>query len=119
MIYKYYSSIISGETKNKEKIQKHHETSTPKKRLTVLTYYSFGNLKCSCCDESEYDFLTIDHIENNGNEHRRVIGNNLYNWLIQHNFPEGFDVLCMNCNHGKSKHNGVCPHNIGKFHSVR
>ncbi len=89
-------------------------------RLTCITHYSNGRLKCSCCNESIYDFLTIDHIEGGGNDHRRKIKQtNIYGWLIKNGLPEGFDVLCMNCNLGKSKYDGVCPHTLVSNHSVR
>lgn len=40
--------------------------------------------------------LSMDHINGGGSQHVKVVGN-LYRWLITHNFPEGFQVLCMNC----------------------
>jgi hypothetical protein len=52
-------------------------------------------------------FLTIDHIENNGAEHRRQQrngqnkGHDIYAWLRKNNYPEGFQVLCYNCNCAK------------------
>ena len=106
---------LESRRKNNENMKAYHRQN----RLTVLTHYSMGNLKCSCCGESEYDFLTIDHTENNGNSHRKEIGNGtLYRWLIKNGLPKGYDVLCMNCNHGKGKNNGICPHNKNMCHSV-
>ena len=32
-----------------------------------------------------------------------------YRWLKNHNYPEGFQVLCYNCNLPKGVY-GVCPH---------
>jgi len=32
----------------------------------------------------------------------------LYLWLEKQNYPEGFQVLCANCNTARTK--GVCPH---------
>jgi len=72
----------------------------------------YGGYKCACCGETEPLFLTIDHINNDGNKHRKEIssGDGLYKWLKKHNYPEGFQVLCMNCNHGKRRNGGICPH---------
>lgn len=81
-------------------------------KLEVLTYYSDGKLECVCCGENIYEFLTIDHIEGGGAEHRRSIGGggtNFYRWLIKNGFPPGYQVLCYNCNNAKG-HFGVCPH---------
>ena len=68
--------------------------------------------KCACCGERERRFLTIDHVNNDGKEMRKVHGvtHRLYVWLIKNGFPDGFQVLCMNCNFGKALNNGICPH---------
>ena len=34
----------------------------------------------------------------------------IYIWLKNNNFPEGFQVLCFNCNCGKARNKGICPH---------
>jgi len=69
---------------------------------------------CQCCGESERAFLTIDHINNDGAEHRRNTnvggGHNLYQWLKNNDYPEGFQVLCMNCNFSKHTNGGICIH---------
>jgi hypothetical protein len=84
------------------------------RRQKVLDAYG---RECKCCRETIEVFLTIDHIDNNGAEHRRDIGNGskslgssaFYRWLIKNNFPEGFQTLCWNCN--RAKHLlGICPH---------
>lgn len=73
--------------------------------------FSHYGLKCACCGESDIRFLTIDHINNDGNKHRKEIGLlAIYRWLIRNNFPDGFQALCYNCNLGKAKNNGICPH---------
>lgn len=68
--------------------------------------------KCACCGVAEEVFLAIDHIENNGNVHRKEIRATgsvaMYRWLEKQNYPEGFQLLCHNCNYAKSR--GVCPH---------
>lgn len=50
---------------------------------------------CACCGEDEPAFLSIDHIDNDGAEHRRTHGyrNNLYVWLRRNGFPEGFRTV--------------------------
>ena len=69
--------------------------------------------QCVCCGESRIIFLTIDHINNDGAEHRKSIrqGPPLYRWLIANAFPkEAFQVLCYNCNCGRFHNKGACPH---------
>lgn len=81
------------------------------KRRIVLDRYGG---KCMCCGESQYEFLTIDHINNDGAAHRKSVGNNaICLWLIRNNFPDGFQVLCWNCNAAKQFHS-VCPHQTHK-----
>jgi hypothetical protein len=77
---------------------------------------AYGGYICACCGETERKFLTLDHINNDGAEHRRAIGTKgrgagIFAWLKEHGYPEGFQVLCMNCNQGKGQNGGVCPHN--------
>lgn len=83
-----------------------------RKRAAVFNHYSNGKVECVCCGEKMFEFLSIDHINNDGAKHRREIHTeNLAGWLIKNNFPQGFQVMCMNCNCGKFRNKGVCPHN--------
>jgi hypothetical protein len=102
--------------KHKERILKQHKERRASIKLRVLTHYGGNPPHCQCkgCYYLDHDcptqFLTIDHINNDGAEHRKQIGEHtIYHWLIKHNFPEGYQVLCMNCNWAK-RLNGVCPH---------
>lgn len=74
-----------------------------------MTHYSCGEPKCKCCGELELEFLTMDHIDGGGNEHRKVT-RNIYRYLKINNFPPGYQVLCMNCNFSKHLGNGICIH---------
>lgn len=82
-----------------------------KRKLIVINHYSNGTNECKCCGENNIDFLCLDHINNGrGNPpDRRFIGNRLYSHLISKGFPDGFQVLCYNCNMSKG-HRGKCPH---------
>lgn len=78
-------------------------------------YDAYGGYKCNCCGEAEKMFLSIDHVHNDGADMRKAklysgSGTGFYQWLIKNKFPEGFQVLCMNCQVGKHKNGGVCPH---------
>jgi len=80
-------------------------------KLRMAVYAAYGGPKCNCCGENEIRFLSMDHIDNNGGEHRKEIPStkSLLGWLKKNNFPTGFQVLCMQCNFAKGKHN-ICPH---------
>lgn len=73
---------------------------------------AYGGYKCVCCGENGKMFLCIDHINNDGNVHRKELGKtNIYAWLRDNEYPNGFQVLCYNCNYGKHLNGGACPHN--------
>jgi len=81
------------------------------KSLRELVLKEYGN-KCNCCGEAYAEFLTVDHINNDGAEHRKNLGSKsmLYKWLKKNNFPkDNFQLLCMNCNFSKGMY-GYCPH---------
>lgn len=88
-----------------------------RERLTnaAMEHYSGAQPRCACCGETERDFLVMDHVEGHGNEHRRKTfgriqgGWQFYKWLVKEGFPQGFQVLCYNCNASKGKH-GKCVH---------
>lgn len=74
--------------------------------------------KCACCGEMRYEFLSIDHVNGGGNKHRKelalsagttVSGIHMVLWLKKNGYPEGFRVLCHNCNQAIGYY-GACPH---------
>ena len=78
-------------------------------------FAAYGGYKCNCCGENEPMFLSIDHVDNNGAAERKSglyhgSGTAFYQWLRRSGFPPGYQVLCMNCQFGKHKNGGVCPH---------
>lgn len=87
-------------------------------RLVEQTYAAYGGFKCVCCGETEPMFLTLDHINGGGTKHREELRNGqpaaggswLYRELRRAGFPPGYQVLCFNCNCGRARNGGVCPH---------
>lgn len=81
-------------------------------------FAAYGGAICACCEESHPAFLTLDHIDGNGNVHRRAMfgktknagSGAMYHALAKAGFPKGFQVLCYNCNCGRHRNGGVCPH---------
>lgn len=74
-------------------------------KLEVFMHYSNNELKCALCGKNDYRVLTIDHINGGGRQHMKEIGLDgsygFYIYLRKHNFPEGYQILCMNCNCSK------------------
>jgi len=98
------------------------------KRLTILQKYSKrlsnSNIPCCrCCGQNSHiDFLEIDHIAGKKEMDyepeliklgytSKLKSIKWYNWLIDNNFPKGFQILCKNCNQSKAflKNNNKCP----------
>ena len=86
-------------------------------RLAALAQYSNGKIKCGCCGEPRMEFLTIDHVDGDGAKHRREIGKTraIFNWLKKNKYPDGFQVLCYNCNCAKGQYK-ECPHVAERRH---
>jgi hypothetical protein len=80
--------------------------------LTREVLAAYGD-SCKCCGESEPLLLTIDHIANDGKQHRTEVGgsHSFYLWLRRNKYPQDrFQCLCFSCNMGKFRNGGVCPH---------
>jgi hypothetical protein len=69
---------------------------------------------CACCGETEPVFLTIDHINNDGNIERNAASSiDLYARIEKMGYPKDrYRVLCANCNFGRQRVRGklICPH---------
>jgi len=72
----------------------------PKRRITKLEMIQAYGGHCVLCGEEHWEFLTIDHINGGGTEHRRSIGSkHIYVWLKERGWPKnGYRLLCANCN---------------------
>jgi len=85
--------------------------SNYRKRLRGEMIGAYGG-KCSCCAETIQEFLTLEHLEGGGREHRRNVGYNGQAQLVdlkRQGWPSGYTILCLNCNIAKGRH-GTCPH---------
>ena len=128
------------EVKERERKRYEKDRSDPEKltsaknerdvnRLKILKYYSKSlsnsNIPCcNCCGENSHvDFLAIDHIRGSKqmdlepelkklNYSSKLRNQNLHRWILKNDFPDGFQILCTNCNFAKGmkKNNNQCPH---------
>lgn len=80
------------------------------RRAKVFDHYGWA---CACCGSTEKP--SIDHVNNDGAQHREELfgnkrhgsGSRFYLWLTRNGFPDGYQTLCMSCNHSKA-YGGVC-----------
>ncbi len=87
--------------RNRENSRKRGYTAVIKS--DVLTHYGKGTLQCcwTDCNVNDVDMLSLDHIQNNGAEHRRQLGGyskacRLYRHLQREGYPQGYQTLCYN-----------------------
>ena len=74
-------------------------------------FAGYGNA-CACCGERERDFLELDHVNGGGKKHYASHKSpaSLYREVIMAGSPPIYRLLCANCNRGRQRKGGVCPH---------
>lgn len=106
-------SVEKWRQRNPEKMKTYRHNQVIRRKQKVFFHYGNGKVQCACCGETTFEFLTVHHLNGGGSKHRREIGcqggDRIYRWLVQNNFPDGFQVLCMNCNWAIGQF-GYCPH---------
>jgi len=105
----YYNHLDKNRSRSRERSQK--------LRMEVLIHYSREDLRCSLCKEDDIRCLSIDHINGGGNRHRAAEGmqpGGLYRWLKNNHYPQGYQVLCMNCQWIKRYENNECHQGVSK-----
>lgn len=111
--HKYVSKLrrMKYYNKNKSIISEKQKIKNKEIKIQALSYYSGHPPKCQCCGERQLEFLTLDHVNDDGKQERerlKLFGSGFYNWVVK-NKPNNLQVLCYNCNLGK-RVNGRCPH---------
>jgi hypothetical protein len=82
-----------------------------KQRRRFRVIEAYGGV-CKCCGEAEWKFLSLDHVNNDGAEHRKKIGQSqIYKWAEDNEYPKTLQLLCYNCNMAKGFY-GKCPHEV-------
>ena len=100
--------------RNKPRVidKKRASTRAFARRTKLRVIDAYGG-ECACCGETDPDVLTIDHLAEVGRQHRAGIGygKNFYLWLERQGFPrDDYRLLCLNCNAGRERNAGTCPH---------
>jgi hypothetical protein len=99
---------LPGKTRCVNCSKKHSEQ---RQLLKMEVFNAYGGPICTCCKEDNIKFLTLDHANNDGKQHRaRLRTTSVLKWLKLNGFPKGFQVLCFNCNLGRQLNNNICPH---------
>ena len=109
-----WSCRINGNPIFKQKNKERDKIRRDKIKYDIINHYGG---KCACCGEDTKEFLSIDHINNDGGRHRKSLhscykvgGSSFYQWIKNNHFPKDLQILCFNCNCGKQVNGGICPH---------
>lgn len=84
-----------------------------RKRLKQELFDAYGH-QCACCDEAEEAFLTLEHTNGDGADHRQRVGSGsgVYQDLKKRGWPkDGYEILCWNCNMAR-RYGNTCPHKL-------
>ena len=105
--------------KSKERYEKNKEVIKEKMRKRGKENYRilkkeffdiYGNV-CECCGESNLLFLSLDHLNNDGNKERKIYQTrDIYKKAVKEKNKTKYQTLCFNCNQGKYINGGICPH---------
>ena len=109
---------------NREKI---NASQKRRRQLNPILYKSFDSKKylrvkeeffthygarCTCCGETHREFLTIEHVNGDGKEHRkRIKRTGVIFDLKRLGWPDWITVLCWNCNAAR-RFGRKCPHEV-------
>lgn len=101
--------------KNREEIikkQKARYGDSTQFHTLKQTFLNMYGKSCQCCEESIYEFLSLDHIKGVNRIHKSRT-DSAYRRAIEHYDPAEYRVLCHNCNQA-TKWGRVCPHKLGQ-----
>lgn len=82
-------------------------------RLRLDFIKAYGG-KCICCGEDDPRFLSLDHVNSDGSAQKKSLNyveHQIYSLARREGYPKDkYQLLCYNCNCGRARNNGVCPH---------
>jgi hypothetical protein len=100
--------------------ERHYALQAERQRKVKIAVRAFLGGKCSCCGISEFEFLTIDHVNNDGAKDKKngIQSSHIY-WKIlkmlksftpRSEVEKTYRLLCFNCNSSKHFGHGKCVH---------
>lgn len=89
----WYQRTRHGEIRGLRRSSKYYEYKD-----MIIDHYTNGKNCCGWCGITDKRVLDVDHINDDGKRQRAEVNNNLTWWIVKNKFPEGFQILCRNCN---------------------
>jgi len=103
----------SSRPKVRERHREIANRSNARAKAEILRAYGS---KCVCCGETREAFLTVDHANGDGKQHRSKVGGSgfpIYRAIKKEGYsPDKYRILCMNCNWA-TRYGKPCPHKLG------
>jgi hypothetical protein len=102
----FHQYYLANKERFRERNKTYHSEFYKQLRSEALLHYS-QEMTCQRCGFSDERALSIDHIKGDGKHRRNPMnsGYALYQRLRREGFPEGFQVLCANCQAIKRREN--------------
>ena len=72
------------------------------RKIKIKAMNALGGTECVLCKESEIEFLTIDHINDDGIEDHKLTRRRFYHKVLSDADINKYRVLCFNCNSGRA-----------------
>lgn len=102
--------MLKNNAKNKVKNNTRNKNRNQQIKYECYRHYSNGEPKCKNCGNTDIRVLTMDHVDGSGYEHRKIIKSRQITRVLKaKGFPEGYQVLCMNCQFIKKYENNELP----------
>ena len=102
----YYANHEENKKKKRESMKRRREAEPEKyathsreskRKLKEQLFNMYGH-KCILCGFDDKRTLTLDHINNNGSEERKQLGERgVYRRARDNYLPSEYRILCMNC----------------------
>ena len=111
------SSIAKEQWRVSHKKEHNEQARVYRNKMWDEILDAYGPL-CACCGEQNRRFLTLDHVDGGGRKHIESVGHKTIRIQIRAfvrrtGKPDTrYQVLCFNCNCGRSLNGGICPHKL-------
>ena len=79
---------------HKKEVRERQKAYYASLRVEAFNHYGWVCVKCG---EANTDFLTLDHVNDGGAQHRRRFGPVLYLWAKENGYPPALQAMCYNC----------------------
>ena len=114
--YEYQQSILNKSEKPKGKTYVANKTAI--RNLGTKFFNLYGH-RCVICGEEHEEFLTLDHINDDGYKNGGHRGKEEYRKAGKTFSPDKYQVLCYNCNMSKNRRNMQKEYSRNRNYSIK